>query len=139
MEVALAPILKLVLAVLIGGAIGLERQKHHMAAGLRTHILVCLTSTALMSSTVFQYGQQADPASRIAQGIIMGIGFLGAGTILSKHGHVLGLTTAASVWCVAALGIIIGMGEYFTAMLVTLLVVLLLKNKQLDRILAKSL
>lgn len=135
MEANILLVAKLCLSMLIGGVIGLERQQRHKAAGLRTHVLVCLTSTFLMTSTLYFYGINAD-TTRVIQAIITGIGFLGAGTILSKHGHVLGLTTAASVWCVAGLGIVVGLGEYFTAIIVTVLVLILLKSKKIERMIA---
>ncbi len=127
-------ILQLVLAALFGGLIGGERQAHGRPAGLRTHILVCLGSTAVIIA--FQQLQmnlgvgaesmiRMDPA-RVAAGIITGIGFLGAGTIIKGKDFVMGLTTAASLWVVAAIGIGLGLGEYFLAVVVTVLVLLTL-------------
>ncbi|MFH1133880.1 MAG: MgtC/SapB family protein [Nanoarchaeota archaeon] len=118
-------LLRLFLAVLFGGAVGFEREHEHMAAGLRTHILVCLGSTLgiLIALTTFP---DPDSAAKIAQGLITGIGFLGAGTIIHFGGHVRGLTTAASLWAVCLIGIAIGFGYYFGAMVTTLAVTLLL-------------
>ena len=127
-------IFRLLLAVIIGGAIGWERQQKHKAAGLRTHVLVCITSTFIVASMITYYGAGHVEIARIAQGILTGIGFLGAGTIISKGTHVQGLTTAASVWCVSGLGIVIGMGEYLTAIIVTVIVSILLWYKQLDAV-----
>ena len=116
-------------ALLAGGVIGLERGYHGRPAGLRTHALVCLASSALMLVTLHQAewlpGPQADAfradPTRIAQGIMTGIGFLGAGVIF-KHGlNVRGLTTAASIWITAAIGILVGVGLHVEAALATAL------------------
>lgn len=103
-------IVKLVLAVLIAALIGLERETHGRPAGLRTHILVCLGSTlfTICSFLVAKNGS-SDPG-RITAQIVTGIGFLGAGTIIHQGNVVRGLTTAASIWTVAAIGVGIGIG-----------------------------
>jgi putative Mg2+ transporter-C (MgtC) family protein len=103
MEPVLTMILRLLLATALGGAIGYEREVHDRPAGLRTHVLVCMGSAliALVSRT-FALG--SDP-TRIAAQIVSGIGFLGAGTILQRGGSVRGLTTAASLWTAAGIGI----------------------------------
>lgn len=115
--------LRLAVALFIGALIGLERSYHGRPAGFRTHALVCLASAALMIVSVYdEYWFSArqlerltlDP-TRMGQGIMTGIGFLGAGVIM-KHGFsVRGLTTAASIWVTAAIGILIGVGLYFAA------------------------
>jgi putative Mg2+ transporter-C (MgtC) family protein len=116
-------ILQLFLAAVLGGLVGLERQFHGRPAGLRTHILVCLGSAVIIIA--FQRLQAGlsrdvgaivtmDPA-RAAAGIITGIGFLGAGTILKGKDFIRGLTTAASIWVVAAIGITTGLGQYHLA------------------------
>ncbi|MFH1408511.1 MAG: MgtC/SapB family protein [Nanoarchaeota archaeon] len=112
--------LRLILAVLLGGIIGYERERERMAAGLRTHMLVSLGSTlaVLVGVTLFADG---DGAARIAQGIITGIGFLGAGTIFFGGDRVHGLTTAASIWIVALIGMAIGFGFYMGALITTVL------------------
>ncbi|NLN06375.1 MAG: MgtC/SapB family protein, partial [Firmicutes bacterium] len=101
-------ILRLFVSVLLGGLVGLERERHNRPAGLRTHILVCLGSALIMivSFAGFSgtFGFSGDPA-RIAAQVVSGIGFLGAGTILRQGGFVRGLTTAASLWVVAAVGL----------------------------------
>ena len=108
------------LAVLLSGAIGLERQRKARGAGLRTHILVCLGSTLLMVvSRMLAGGAFSDQSARLAAGIITGIGFLGAGTILTVGGEQRGLTTAAMVWFVAAIGIAIGAGLELIAVIAT--------------------
>ena len=119
-------IMKLITAFLIGGLIGLERELHFRPAGLRTHMLVILGSTLIMHLNLIlnmKYGY--DPARMTAQ-VISGIGFLGAGTILREGSSITGLTTAASLWTAAAIGIAIGMGEYTAAFSVTLFVLLIL-------------
>jgi putative Mg2+ transporter-C (MgtC) family protein len=101
---------KLLLAFLLGGLIGIERQTHGRPAGLRTHILVCLGSTLLtLCSYRIADAHNNDPG-RIAAQIVTGIGFLGAGTIMRQGSVIRGLTTAASVWAMSAVGIAIGIG-----------------------------
>src|SRR2546428_10596778 len=96
--------IKLLLAALLGGIIGVEREIRDKPAGLRTNILICVGSTLFMSiSTKVAQLLGGDP-TRIAAQIISGIGFLGAGAVLHSHGFVLGLTTAATIWVVAGVG-----------------------------------
>lgn len=121
-------IVRLGAAVLAGVAIGFERSFHGRPAGMRTHALVCLSSAMLMLVTVYQgqwfpYGVETvrvDP-TRMAQGIMTGIGFLGAGVIIKDGVAVRGLTTAASIWITSALGIMAGVGFYFPLLAVTLM------------------
>ena len=110
-----------------GSLIGLERSFHGRPAGFRTHALVCLASALLMLLTAYQglwlkdvssESIRADP-TRMAQGIMTGIGFLGAGVIFKEKLTIRGLTTAASIWMTAALGILYGIGFYYPAILVT--------------------
>ena len=106
--------LKLFLAVLLGGAIGLERQIAGKPAGLRTNILICLGSALMMDLSINVTGADGrvgDPA-RLAAQVITGIGFLGAGTIMQSKGTITGLTSAATIWAVAAIGLTIGAGFY---------------------------
>jgi putative Mg2+ transporter-C (MgtC) family protein len=111
--------LKLVLAALMGGLIGMEREFRDKPAGLRTNILICVGSTLFMSiSTTVAQVLGGDP-TRIAAQIISGIGFLGAGAVLQSHGFVLGLTTAATIWVVAGIGMALGSGMYSLAIFVT--------------------
>jgi putative Mg2+ transporter-C (MgtC) family protein len=125
-----AILVRLLIALAFGGVIGLERSYHGRPAGFRTHALVCLASAALMVVTVyetawFQGGGGSvrgsiDP-TRIAQGIMTGIGFLGAGVIMKDGLSVRGLTTAASIWITAGIGILVGIGFYGPAALTTTL------------------
>ncbi|BFM17245.1 MgtC/SapB family protein [Maricurvus nonylphenolicus] len=136
------PALRLVIAVFIGGAIGFDRAYRGRAAGFRTHILVCLASTVLMLMMDFpwlgihtDYTElvRVDP-TRMAQGIMTGIGFLGAGVIMQDKQSVRGLTTAASIWVTAAIGIMIGAGFYsaaFAAAILTL-ITLAVFNRLID-------
>jgi len=111
--------LKLVLAAVLGGIIGIEREIRDKPAGLRTNILICVGSTLFMSiSTKVAEMLGGDP-TRIAAQIISGIGFLGAGAVLHSHGFVLGLTTAATIWVVAGVGMALGSGMYLVAVFTT--------------------
>jgi putative Mg2+ transporter-C (MgtC) family protein len=126
--------LHLVIALFAGAIIGLERSYHGRPAGFRTHSLVCLSSCMLMIVTVYQdtwfsaYSLErisVDP-TRMAQGIMTGIGFLGAGVIMREGLTVRGLTTAASIWITAGIGIMIGVGFYFPAGIATALTLIVL-------------
>lgn len=122
--------LRMILAVVLGGLIGIEREWSNHAAGFRTHILVCLGSATIMLLSSYGFSQfvnegsvRMDPA-RLAAQVISGIGFLGAGAILRNGNMIKGLTTAASVWVVAAIGLSVGAGFYMGAMLCTFLVLI---------------
>ncbi len=122
--------LKLVLAVLAGGAVGLERQISGKPAGLRTNILICLGSALLMDLSMnlgmsFGGARVGDPA-RLAAQVVTGIGFIGAGTIMQSRGAITGLTSAATIWVVAAIGLAIGAGFYVEALGTSALVMLVL-------------
>jgi putative Mg2+ transporter-C (MgtC) family protein len=124
----LSAIIRLVLSFVLGGLIGFEREKKGRSAGLRTHILVSLGSTLIMLISLYMYYQyravtSIDPV-RIAAGVVTGIGFLGAGAIIRSAERNRGLTTAASVWVSAAIGLAVGCG-YFTVAIVTSLIVFL--------------
>lgn len=122
--------LRLFLAVILGGLVGFEREQSNHPAGFRTHILVSLGSALIMLISIYGFSDfmnaenvSFDP-SRISAQVVTGIGFLGAGTIL-RHGFtVTGLTTAASLWVVAAIGLAIGAGFYFGAVITTLFVLI---------------
>ena len=119
-----------VLAVILSGLIGFERQMHKRHAGLRTHILVSLGSCLIMLTSLYVFDIYKDVASldpsRIAAGVITGIGFLGAGTIIRDTEGVHGLTTAASLWVVAAIGLAVGCGFWKAACFVTALALVVL-------------
>jgi putative Mg2+ transporter-C (MgtC) family protein len=125
---------RLLLALLAGGIIGIERAYHGREAGFRTHTLVCVSSSLLMILMAFQWQLvpaeyletvRTDP-TRMAQGIMTGIGFLGAGVIIKDGLSVRGLTTAASIWMTASIGIVIGLGFYMPAALATIITVVIL-------------
>ena len=117
-------VLKLVLAIALGGLIGLEREASQKPAGFRTNILVCVGSAMMMMLSVMiiqSKGGTTDTLVRMAAGVITGIGFLGAGTILHARGTIAGLTTASTIWVVAGLGLVIGAGYYVPALIFTAL------------------
>jgi putative Mg2+ transporter-C (MgtC) family protein len=120
-------VLKILLAATLGGIIGLERELSHKEAGLRTNILIAIGSTLItvLSFKIAALTKTADPA-RLAAQIVSGIGFLGAGAIIQARFAVHGLTTAATIWTVAAIGIAVGSGFYLLAFLVAILVVIVL-------------
>ena len=114
-----AIILRLLLSMVLSGVIGVEREIHRRNAGMRTHILVAVGSTLIMLTSLYVFDIYKDKAAldpaRIAAGVITGIGFLGAGAIIRYGEAVRGLTTAASLWVVAALGLAVGCGFYLAA------------------------
>lgn len=126
-------VIRLALASLLGSIIGLERQRRDWAAGLRTHMLVCVGSTLAMIVSMDGFGDvlnkpgiELDP-SRVAAQVISGIGFLGAGTILFMKSEIVkGLTTAAGLWTVAAIGLAVGGGLYLPATIATVIVFIIL-------------
>jgi len=129
------PLFRLVLAALLGAAIGWERERHGRAAGLRTHMLLCLGCTLMMLVSLYvpllfmknsaQGVLRVDPG-RVAAGALSGLGFLGAGAILVMGGKIRGLTTAASIWVTAAVGLAVGAGYLFPAMVTWLLAIIAL-------------
>lgn len=121
LEDAVRVSVRLLLAALLGGVLGYEREYKGKAAGLRTHMLVSL-GAAIFVLVPLEAGMSIDDASRVMQGIITGIGFLGAGTILKGNSieDVKGLTTAAGIWLTAAIGVAAGLGHESTAVLTTL-------------------
>lgn len=126
-EAQLDATLRLVLALLLGAVIGLEREVQRMPAGFRTHALVSLGSAifTVISGNAF-LGSASDP-TRIAAQIVTGIGFIGGGAILHYRGNVRGLTTAASLWAVAAVGMAAGAGLWVVAVVSSVLVIVALE------------
>lgn len=125
-----AVLFRLILAATLSGIIGFEREFHGRAAGFRTHILLCIGSTLVMltSMHIFDvyYGKVACDPARLAAGVVTGIGFLGAGAIMRSRASVRGLTTAASLWAVAGIGLAVGSGLYFASIVTTVLVMITL-------------
>ena len=122
-------LLRLVLSVIAGGFIGLEREVVHKPAGVRTHMLVCLGSALFVLITIESLPSEA---ARIIAGIATGIGFLGAGTIFKSKDEVHGLTTAASIWAVAGVGIAIGFGYYLITLIAVALILIILQLNKMD-------
>jgi len=120
-------LLKLFAALCLGAIIGLDREMHERPAGLRTHALVCMGATlfTVISMNIAASLSNVDP-SRIASNIVVGIGFLGAGTIFKEKDRVIGLTTAADLWVLAAVGMAIGLGLYSVAFFSVLLILFVL-------------
>ena len=125
-------LIRLATAAALGGAIGVERHRADKAAGLRTHMLVCLGSALFMIVSAHGFGEvlrpslvQLDP-SRIAAQVVSGIGFLGAGAILRRNEAVMGLTTAANIWAVAAVGLATGGGMFAAAVSATVIMLVVL-------------
>ena len=130
---------RLALSALLGSFIGYERERLAWAAGLRTHMLVCVGSTLIMIVSAYGFadvlapGVELDP-SRMAAQVVSGIGFLGAGAIMARGEVVRGLTTAASVWSVAGIGLAVGGGLYIPAVAATVIILIILAGiKPLER------
>ena len=123
-------VFRLVLSAILSGIVGFEREFHGRAAGFRTHILLCVGSTLIMLTSIHIFDVYSarvpiDPA-RLAAGVVTGIGFMGAGTIMRYKASVRGLTTATSLWVVAGIGLAVGSGLYFGAIITTLIAVIAL-------------
>ncbi len=106
-----APILPILIAALLGGAVGLERQLRRKAAGLRTNMLICM-GAALFTLLAKETGVTSDSLTRVIQGIATGVGFLGAGVMIHQGMDIHGITTAATIWLVTAVGVACGLGLY---------------------------
>ena len=115
--------IRLALAFIAGGLIGFQRERAEKPAGLRTHILVCVGSSLITLVSIYGFGKLGSDPSRITAQIVSGIGFLGAGTIFRFGPSVKGLTTAASLWAIGGVGIAIGIGLYFAALLSVLFII----------------
>jgi putative Mg2+ transporter-C (MgtC) family protein len=116
--------LKILLAIFIGGIIGAEREFRDRSAGFRTMIFICVGAT-LYTIYSLRLGGNSDPV-RIAAGIVTGVGFLGAGAILRRKEQLVGLTTASTIWLVAAVGLGVGAGYFFLSVLAAVLIVIIL-------------
>ena len=117
-------LLSVVLAIALGSLVGAERELHKRPAGLRTHILVCVGATLFTIASINFIG--TGDTSRIAAGIVTGIGFLGAGIMFRSENHLEGVTTAADLWVLSAIGILIGIQYYVVAALSTIIILLVL-------------
>ncbi len=123
-EIELLMITRILISALLGGILGIDREILHKPAGLRTHILVSVGASLLTMISIFYFSMDY---ARIVANIIVGIGFIGAGAIIGSRGHVQGITTAASVWIAAAVGISVGVGYYLVATVTTLICLLVLR------------
>lgn len=122
MPIALEMVLRLLLATALGAAIGYQRERAGKQAGLRTHVLISLGAALIAIVSVYGFGGVGDPA-RVAAGVVVGVGFLGAGVILHRQGGIVaGLTTAATIWVVAGIGLASGAGLYIIAAVATAIV-----------------
>ena len=122
-------VIKLLVALLLGALVGLEREWRKKPAGLRTHMLVSMG--ACLFTIVSTYSFDMDPA-RVASGIVAGIGFIGAGCIMASKAHVRGVTTAATLWVVAGIGLAVGAEVYIPAVVSALAVFLVLQLRRLE-------
>ena len=125
MGIELEMVLRLLLATALGAIIGYQRERAGKSAGLRTHTLICVGAALFTVASLYGFGAPADPA-RVAAGIVAGIGFLGAGAIIRTREHVVGLTTAATIWAVAAIGLAAGAGLYLLSAVTTALILIVL-------------
>ena len=131
MEVVRDDLIPMVVSLLLGTLVGLERQMGRKPAGLRTHVLVCLGSTMFVLTTkhaVLAFGGPSLDATRVVHDVITGVGFLGAGSIMRTEGFVFGLTTAASVWMVAAVGVAVGVRAYPLAVIGAVMALIVLEG-----------
>ncbi len=128
MAIEIEMILRLLLAAALGAIIGYQRERAGKAAGLRTHVLICVGAALFTVASIYGFGAATDPA-RIAAGVVVGIGFLGGGVIIRRveEGIVAGLTTAATIWAVAGIGLAAGAGLYLvSAVAVAIMLIVLL-------------
>ncbi len=126
MGIEVTIILRLLLATALGAIIGFQRERAGKPAGLRTHILICLGAALFTVASIYGFGAASDP-SRIAAGVLVGVGFLGAGIIMrTGEGIVAGLTTAATIWAVAGIGLAAGAGLYLVSAVAAVLILIVL-------------
>ena len=126
MPIEVEMVLRLLLATALGAIIGYQRERAGKSAGLRTHVLICAGAALFTVASLYGFGVAADPA-RVAAGIVAGVGFLGAGAIIRRgEGVVEGLTTAATIWAVAAIGLAAGAGLYLLSAVTTAVILIVL-------------
>ena len=129
-------VLRIIIATILGAIIGFERERSHKPAGLRTHMFVCMGSCLFTIASFFllpeNVGDSAD-VTRIAAGVVAGISFIGAGSIIALRGDVKGLTTAASLWVIAAIGLMIGLGNYLLPIIATVISFLILRFDRIKK------
>jgi putative Mg2+ transporter-C (MgtC) family protein len=129
-------VLRIIVAAVLGAIIGYEREKSHKPAGLRTHIFVCMGACLFTIASFYllpeNISDSAD-ATRIAAGIVAGISFISAGSIIALRGDIKGLTTAASLWVIAAIGLMIGLGNYLLPIITTVIAYSILRFDRVKR------
>ncbi len=122
MPIALEMVLRLLLAAALGAAIGYQRERAGKQAGIRTHVLISTGAALISLVSIYGFGAASDP-SRVAAGVVVGVGFLGAGVILHRQGGIVaGLTTAATIWVMAGIGLAAGAGLYIIAVVAAAIV-----------------
>lgn len=129
-------VIRILVSVALGALIGFEREIKHKPAGLRTHIFVCMGSCLFTISSFYLLPESSISnfdATRIAAGIVTGISFIGAGSIIATKGDVRGLTTAASLWVIAAIGLIVGLGNYIIPIVTTIITFLVLRFAEIEK------
>ena len=129
MNLTMETVLRLLLAAALGAGIGYQRERANKPAGLRTHILIAVGSALFTVVSIFGFGDGGVDVSRVAAGIVTGIGFIGAGVIFRgarDDRHIVGLTTAASIWVTASIGLAAGVGMYLIATIVAVVTVVVL-------------
>lgn len=129
-------VIRLVASVILGALIGYERERSRKPAGLRTHIFVCMGACLFTMASFFLIPSDVSgnyDVTRIASGIVAGISFIGAGSIIALRGDVKGLTTASSLWVVAAIGLILGLGNYLLPSVATLISYIILRLDELKK------
>ena len=126
-------VIRVLAAALLGGVVGIQREHTRKPAGLRTHMLVSVATAAFVISCA-GYGMTSDGLSRVIQGIVTGIGFIGAGSILKlgQEHEIKGLTTAASVWMTAAIGVTVGLGSLGIALIITAVALMILALERIE-------
>ena len=136
--VGASDVISIILAVVFGAAIGLEREVGGKAAGLRTNVLICLGAAVFTIISKYMGAGQEQSLTRIAAQIVTGVGFIGAGAIIQDRGGVHGLTTAATIWLVASIGMACGAGFYNLAVIATFIAILVLIGLgKLEKLLAR--
>jgi len=124
---------RIIISLLLGALVGFEREITRKPAGLRTHAFVSMGACLFTISSFYLVGSSGIDSSRIAAGIVTGIGFIGAGSIIATKGHVKGLTTAASLWVVSAIGLMVGMGEFILPTISAIIIFIMLRFGKVER------
>ncbi len=133
MITTIALIFRILLSAILGAIVGFEREIEEKPAGIRTHILVCMGATLFTISSFYLTPLSSGDATRIAAGIVTGIGFIGAGSIIATKGHVKGLTTAASLWVVSGIGMMVGLGSYILSSASAIIVFIVLRLGEIKK------